>query len=364
MSPTLFGHAEHADTARLELGDQVRQRGLVPGAEGVRDPIGVEPADDGAVEREPEARLELARSCDEGVEGSDGSRSGVRDVGEVFHDALLYTPPMSESKMKGATAIVTGGGSGIGRALSLELAKRGAIVHVTDVNGASAEETAKQIGGSAKHAALDVRDGAAVQRFCDAVGRVDYMFNNAGIAVGGEVQDLSLAHWDRIIDINIRGVVHGIHAVYPGMIARGSGHIINTASLAGLLPTPLGTPYGMTKHAVVGLSVSLRAEAAAYGVRVSALCPGVIETPILDSKGPEDLPRPKWMPDSRELLTKAAAGAAVSRGEAERARRSTPSADDVALIVIPPWRADHVARLPVRAVARGLDEPEDARGRT
>ena len=89
-------------------------------------------------------------------------------------------------------------------------------------------------------------------------------------------------HWDRIIDINIRGVIHGVHAVYPGMVARGSGHIINTASVAGLAPAPLLVPYATTKHAVVGLSISLRAEAAAYGVKVSVLCPSAIETPILD----------------------------------------------------------------------------------
>jgi NAD(P)-dependent dehydrogenase (short-subunit alcohol dehydrogenase family) len=249
---------------------------------------------------------------------------------------------MSESKMSGATAIVTGGGSGIGRALSLELAKRGAFVHVTDVNAAGAEATAQQIGAAAKHAPLDVRDAAAVQRFCDAVGRVDYMFNNAGIALGGEAQDLSLAHWDRIIDVNIRGVVHGVHAVYAGMIARGSGHIVNTASLAGLVPTPLGTPYAMTKHAVVGLSQSLRAEAAAYGVRVSALCPAAIETPLLDSKGPEDLPRAKWLPDTRKILTKAA-GAPYP---VEKLAAETLDAVDanIALIVIPArartiWRA-------------------------
>jgi len=248
--------------------------------------------------------------------------------------------------MKGGVAIVTGGGSGIGRALSIELAKRGAFVHVTDVNEKGAEATAKQIGASAKHAALDVRDAGAVQRFCDAVGRVDYLFNNAGIPVGGEVQDLTLAHWDRIIDINIRGVVHGVHAVYAGMVARGSGHIVNTASLAGLIPTPLGTPYGMTKHAVVGLSVSLRQEAAAYGVRVSALCPGVIETPILDSKGPEDLPRPKWMPDTRDLLTRAAGSPYPAEKLASDALDAVD--DNVAVIVIPArarmtWRAYRLA---------------------
>jgi NAD(P)-dependent dehydrogenase (short-subunit alcohol dehydrogenase family) len=240
---------------------------------------------------------------------------------------------MAVSKMKGAIAIVTGGGSGIGRALSLELAKRGAFVHVTDANGGSAEETAKRIGPQAKHAPLDVRDGAAVQRFCDSVGRVDYLFNNAGIAVAGEVNDLTLAHWDRIIDVNIRGVVHGVHAVYPGMIARGSGHIVNTASLAGLIPTPLGTPYAMTKHAVVGLSVSLRMEAARYGVKVSALCPGAIETPILDSTGPADLPPPKWIPNTRELLTKATG---TPYPVAKLAAETLDGVErDVAVIVIP-----------------------------
>jgi len=245
----------------------------------------------------------------------------------------MSQPETGKPKMKGAVAIVTGGGSGIGRALSIELAKRGAVVHVTDVNGASAEKTAKDIGASATHAALDVRDGAAVQRFCDGVGRVDYMFNNAGIGVGGEVQDLLLAHWDRIIDVNIRGVVNGVQAVYPGMVARGSGHIINTASMAGLAPAPLLTPYAMTKHAVVGLSVSLRMEAAAYGVRVSALCPSAIETPILDSKGPDDLPKPKWMPNSREFLTKISGKPYPVEKLAEETLDAVD--DDVGLSVIP-----------------------------
>jgi NAD(P)-dependent dehydrogenase (short-subunit alcohol dehydrogenase family) len=123
-------------------------------------------------------------------------------------------------------------------------------------------------------------------------GRLDLMVNNAGIGVGGEARELLLAHWDRVIDVNVRGVVHGVHAAYPVMIQQGSGHIVNTASLAGLVPAPLLTPYAMTKHAVVGLSLSLRAEAAAYGIRVTVVCPGVVDTPMIDTEGPEDLPRP------------------------------------------------------------------------
>jgi NAD(P)-dependent dehydrogenase (short-subunit alcohol dehydrogenase family) len=174
---------------------------------------------------------------------------------------------------------------------------------VTDIDAASAEKVAKEIGGSARHARLDVRDADAVKRLVEGVGRVDFMFNNAGIGVGGEVQELSVAHWDRIIDVNIRGVVHGVQAVYPQMVARGGGHIVNTASMAGLAAAPLLTPYAMTKHAVVGLSTSLRIEAAAYGVRVSVLCPSAIETPILDTDNPKDLPALKWKPDLRKFLT-------------------------------------------------------------
>lgn len=208
----------------------------------------------------------------------------------------------------GANALVTGAGSGIGRALSAELARRGARVWVTDVDGASAERVAAELGGAARAAVLDVRDAAAVQAQVDAMvaegGRIDYLFGNAGIGIGGEVQELTLGHWERIIDINLRGVIHGVVAAYPIMVRQGSGHIVNTASLAGLGPAPLLVPYGMTKHAVVGLSTSLRVEAAALGVRVSVLCPAAIETPILDSDNPRDLPGTSWRLDLRRFLTR------------------------------------------------------------
>ncbi len=115
--------------------------------------------------------------------------------------------------------------------------------------------------------------------------------------------DLTLAHWNRVIDVNLRGVVHGVAAAYPLMISQGRGHIVNTASLAGLIPGPVLTPYAMTKHAVVGLSTSLRAEAAAHGVRVSVVCPGVIDTPLLDKGNPPDLPAVASLPDGRQMLS-------------------------------------------------------------
>jgi NAD(P)-dependent dehydrogenase (short-subunit alcohol dehydrogenase family) len=213
-----------------------------------------------------------------------------------------------------ATAFVTGGASGIGKALATELVSRGATVLITDVDGDAAAGAAEAIRsehtgvGTATASTLDVRDSAA---FTEAVGRfaadhdgIDFLFNNAGIAISGEVADLTEAHWRRVIDINLMGVIHGVQAAYPLMTARGRGHIVNTASLSGLLPSPLLVPYSTTKHAVVGLSVGLRVEAASHGVRVSVVCPGLIETPLLDKENPEDLPPAESMPDVRALLTR------------------------------------------------------------
>jgi NAD(P)-dependent dehydrogenase (short-subunit alcohol dehydrogenase family) len=183
-------------------------------------------------------------------------------------------------------------------------------VVAADADKDGAERTAGDLSergpGAATAAAVDVRDADAVQALVDQTrdrhGRLDLMVNNAGIGVGGETRELLLAHWDRVIDVNLRGVVHGVHAAYPVMVDQGSGHIVNTASLAGLLPSPGLTPYAMTKHGVVGLSLSLRAEAAGHGVRVTAVCPGVVDTPILDKGGPDDLPKPATMGDAREFF--------------------------------------------------------------
>jgi len=190
-----------------------------------------------------------------------------------------------------ATAIVTGGASGIGRALAEELARRGAEVVLADLQIEMAQEVATQIqtsGGRAKAVEVDVTDFPAMQRLVrktfESSGRLDYIFNNAGIAIGGTANYYSIEDWNKIIDINLRGVVNGIQAAYKIMIEQGFGHIVNTASMAGLMPNPAGVAYAATKHAVVGLSKSLRVEveAAQLGIRVSVICPGVIRTPILE----------------------------------------------------------------------------------
>jgi NAD(P)-dependent dehydrogenase (short-subunit alcohol dehydrogenase family) len=191
---------------------------------------------------------------------------------------------------KNKIAIVTGGASGIGRAISEELGRRGCAVVVTDVNLEGAQQTASNIeqsGGRAQAERLDVSRADDVQSLVDKTlaehRRLDFMFNNAGIGVGGEVRDLDMAHWRRIIDINLLGVIHGINAVYPAMIKQGSGHIINTASLAGLIGAPAMVPYATTKYAVVGLSTSLRAEARGLGVKVSVVCPGFVQSGIYEA---------------------------------------------------------------------------------
>jgi NAD(P)-dependent dehydrogenase (short-subunit alcohol dehydrogenase family) len=188
----------------------------------------------------------------------------------------------------GKVALVTGGASGIGRALGEELSQRGAEVVLADRQIELAEEAARGIrerGGAARAAELDVRSLPAWEALAAETrsrsGHIDYLFNNAGIGVGFEMANGDPEDWDDVIDVNLRGVAWGIQAVYPDMARRGSGHIVNTASIAGLLPSAGEGSYAATKHAVVGVTKALRVEGERYGVRASVLCPGAIRTPIL-----------------------------------------------------------------------------------
>ncbi len=192
----------------------------------------------------------------------------------------------------GATAVVTGGASGIGRGLAEELAKGRCEVVLADRQIELAKEVALKIcesGGKATALKVDVTDFAAVhqlvQETVERTGRLDYMFNNAGIGIGGNVYHYGIADWDQMLDVNLRGVINGVQAAHKVMMAQGFGHIVNTASLAGLTPSPGNVAYATTKHAVVGLSSSLRAEAARFGIRVSVLCPGFVRTAILEGGG-------------------------------------------------------------------------------
>lgn len=188
--------------------------------------------------------------------------------------------------------LVTGGASGIGAAIVRHFLASGARVCIADRSTRALESFRAE---NTTHAArmefleLDVRDAQAVKQWIDnaasAHGRIDWLFNVAGTGVAGEALDYKLDDWRYIIEVNLMGVVHGVHAAYPYMVSQRSGNIVNIASMSGLMPSPFTVSYGTSKHAVVGLSRSLRSEAAHYGVNVMVICPGVIDTPILINAG-------------------------------------------------------------------------------
>lgn len=189
-----------------------------------------------------------------------------------------------------AVSIVTGGGSGIGRALATELVCRGGHVVVADIDAARAEQVADELNargpGTAAAAQVDVTDSAALRALVHDTaaerGRLDLMCNNAGILFAGPFAETDHRHWDAAIAVNLRAVIEGTHAAYEVMAKQGNGNILNTGSLAGLMPAPVMTPYTTTKWAVVGFSQALRAEASRAGVNVSVLCPAYVETPLID----------------------------------------------------------------------------------
>jgi NAD(P)-dependent dehydrogenase (short-subunit alcohol dehydrogenase family) len=187
-------------------------------------------------------------------------------------------------------AVVTGAGSGLGRALALDLAGRGAFVVVSDISASSAEETAELVrrqGVRAEVIPCDVTDRDAVFGLVDQteqrLGGIDFIANNAGVAVGGPFEEISIEDWRWAVDINLWGVVYGCQAAVPKMKAQGHGYILNVASAAGLLAPPAMSAYNVTKAGVVSLSEGLYAEYKSLGIRVTALCPTFFKTNIVGS---------------------------------------------------------------------------------
>ena len=243
------------------------------------------------------------------------------------------------SNVSGKIAFVTGGASGIGAALTTKLVDGGGEVWIADRQIGAAQELAQRLdgGGAKAHAIeLDVRSYSSFERAVAEVvqqsGRIDYLFNNAGIGVSGEVDSYTLDDWNDVFDVNLRGVVHGIQAVYPIMIRQHSGHIVNTASMAGLVASPGLGSYTATKHAVVGISKALRVEAERHGVQVSVFCPGVIRTPIMTGGqyGRMNISDEKVLKKFWERLRPMA-----PEVFAERALRAVLRGD--AIIVVPGW---------------------------
>jgi NAD(P)-dependent dehydrogenase (short-subunit alcohol dehydrogenase family) len=192
------------------------------------------------------------------------------------------------SIFKDKICIVTGGASGIGRSLCGLLVRHGAYVAMVDINLEQLEKAAEPLlknGLKVKVVTLDVTDESAFKKVIEDTaaehGQLDYLFNVAGIAIAGEVHDLNIDHWTRVFDVNLNGVAYGTFHAYQLMVKQGSGHIVNTASVEGVLPFPSTVSYVGTKHAVVGLTESLWVEAADMGVDLTVVCPGYIRTPML-----------------------------------------------------------------------------------
>ncbi len=186
-------------------------------------------------------------------------------------------------------AVVTGGASGIGAASARNFAARGARVVVADLNGDGAAAVAGEIGGLG--VACDVGDEADVNRLVaaaeDAYGPVDILFNNAGIASGSDPLTTDIEVWQTQWQVNVMAHVYAVRAVLPGMLERGSGYLIHTASMAGILTSHGNLPYAVTKHAVVGLAEWLSITYHDKGIRTSLLAPLGVRTPMLgDTNSP------------------------------------------------------------------------------
>ncbi len=189
-----------------------------------------------------------------------------------------------------STVVVTGAASGIGRALCCLLSSAGATVHAVDSNEAGLASLANECPGpgTVHIASLDVRDRAAYARVIEGIQKnsksIDFLFNNAGVTQLGEAQNIPFERWKWVLDINLMGVINGTMLVYPIMIAQGKGHIINTASVAGATGYATAAAYTASKAAVLGFTRSLRAEAKAYGVRISVACPGYVDSGIFSQE--------------------------------------------------------------------------------
>lgn len=193
----------------------------------------------------------------------------------------------------GQVAVVTGAARGLGRGLAGELVRRGASVVLADLQEEAAQEAARELAGEGaevESAVVDVADPDAMhalaRRVLDRFGRLDLVVNNAGVVPSGAkpMWEADLQEWRRTVDVNLFGVLHGVRAFVPHLVAAGRGHVINIASLAGLAGTPLTASYGATKHAVVALSEMLEAELAMKGlsIGVSVVCPGFVRTSMTE----------------------------------------------------------------------------------
>jgi NAD(P)-dependent dehydrogenase (short-subunit alcohol dehydrogenase family) len=233
--------------------------------------------------------------------------------------------------LAGRTCVVTGAASGIGRALAFALCRAGGQVVLADVEMGALDQTLEQVeaeGFDALGVPTDVRSaeqmealaGHAEARF----GAIDIVCLNAGVSPSGAVLDTSAATWQWMIDVNLMGVVNGLHAFVPGLVRQGRGHVVITGSLAGLIPTPSLGPYSAVKHALTGLAGVLREELLDRGVGVTLVCPSVVRTRIAES----ERNRPPEFPGASH------SDPDLARRYRDAVEASTTSADHVADAVV------------------------------
>jgi NAD(P)-dependent dehydrogenase (short-subunit alcohol dehydrogenase family) len=259
-------------------------------------------------------------------------------------------------ELRGKVAVVTGAASGIGRALAERFVREGMRVVLADVEErplAEAREAIARLGGDAIAVPLDVSQGSQVdalaRRAFEAYGAVHVLCNNAGVGTGGLAWELSQQDWEWVLGVNLWGVIHGVRAFVPAMIAQGEGHVVNTASVAGLIGAPAAAPYCATKHAVVAISECLHydlAIAAGGKVKVSVLCPSWVKTKIADA----------------ERNRPASLAAPVGKGVSELGQRVKEIVQaSVALGMAPLEVAEHVLQAIVQERFWVLTHPESKR---
>jgi NAD(P)-dependent dehydrogenase (short-subunit alcohol dehydrogenase family) len=204
--------------------------------------------------------------------------------------------------LQGKVAVITGGASGIGRAVADRAAGEGMKIVLGDIEEGPLKEAVDELTGGGAEAlgvVTDVSDATSVRALrdetLDRFGAVHLVHNNAGIGLGGPIWEVSEEDWRWILGVNLWGVIHGVATFVPLFIAQGEGHIVNTASIAGLTAAPFLGPYNASKHAVVAISETLFKDLQAMGapVGVSVLCPGFVQTRIAES----DRNRPAWVPE-------------------------------------------------------------------
>ncbi|NQX88287.1 MAG: SDR family NAD(P)-dependent oxidoreductase [Halioglobus sp.] len=188
-------------------------------------------------------------------------------------------------KLEGRVAVVTGAGSGIGEGIAYAAAESDMRVVVADIDEDKARAVARDIGDQALPCKVDVSSLSSVEALRETAlshfGSIHLLCNNAGVWIGALMQEADIKDWQYLIDVNLYGVIHGLKAFLPALIAQGEGHIVNTASMGGFISGPPEGLYTTTKFAVVGLSEALAMEVAEQGIGVSVLCPGLVNTNLI-----------------------------------------------------------------------------------